>query len=84
MLTAHHHRALQVIHTQITDTGISPSYRELKDELGYSSISRVSRVLVALEERGFIRRLPMRARAIEVLKLPASMTKVCPRCGRTS
>jgi repressor LexA len=58
----------------LADSGISPSFDEMKDALGLKSKSGVHRLITGLEERGFIRRLPHRARAIEIVKLPDAIT----------
>lgn len=73
MLTKKQHELLDFIHARVTDTGVSPSFDEMKDALGLKSKSGVHRLITALEERGFIRRLPNRARALEVLRLPAEI-----------
>ncbi|MDX1580285.1 MAG: transcriptional repressor LexA [Alphaproteobacteria bacterium] len=70
MLTKKQHDLLMLIHTHLEETGISPSFEEMKEALGLKSKSGIHRLITALEERGFIRRLPNRARALEVLKLP--------------
>ncbi len=70
MLTKKQHELIRFIHTRLEDTGISPSFEEMKDALDLKSKSGVHRLISALEERGFIRRLPNRARALEVLKQP--------------
>jgi repressor LexA len=72
MLTRKQHELLLFIHTRIKDTGVSPSFDEMKTALQLASKSGVHRLITALEERGFIRRLAHRARALEVLKLPES------------
>lgn len=72
MLTAKQHELLRFIHERLEDTGISPSFEEMKEALDLKSKSGVHRLISALEERGFIRRLPNRARALEVLKMPES------------
>ena len=72
MLTAKQHELLLYIQRKLEETGISPSFEEMKDALDLKSKSGVHRLISALEERGFIRRLPNRARALEVLKLPES------------
>ncbi|WP_417468124.1 transcriptional repressor LexA [Maricaulis sp.] len=72
MLTRKQHELLMLIHNRIKDTGVSPSFDEMKTELQLASKSGVHRLITALEERGFIRRLAHRARALEVLKLPES------------
>ncbi len=70
MLTAKQHQLLTFIHTRLEDGGISPSFEEMKEALDLRSKSGVHRLISALEERGFIRRLPNRARALEVTRLP--------------
>jgi len=70
MLTAKQHELLQFIHSRLEETGISPSFEEMKDALALKSKSGVHRLIGALEERGFIRKLANRARALEVLKMP--------------
>jgi repressor LexA len=61
------------IHERMKESGIPPSFDEMKDALDLKSKSGIHRLITALEERGFIRRLPNRARALEVIKLPDSM-----------
>ena len=70
MLTAKQHELIRFIQQRLEDTGISPSFEEMKEALDLKSKSGVHRLISALEERGFIRRLPNRARALEVIKLP--------------
>ncbi|MEM8935675.1 MAG: transcriptional repressor LexA [Pseudomonadota bacterium] len=70
MLTKKQHDLLLFIQDRIRDTGVSPSFDEMKDALSLRSKSGIHRLITALEERGFIRRLPNRARALEVLRLP--------------
>lgn len=70
MLTKKQHELLRFIHTRLGETGVSPSFEEMKDALALRSKSGVHRLISALEERRFIRRLPNRARALEVLRLP--------------
>lgn len=72
MLTRKQNELLLFIHKRIKETGVSPSFDEMKTALQLASKSGVHRLITALEERGFIRRLPHRARALEVLKLPES------------
>ncbi|WP_339740641.1 transcriptional repressor LexA [uncultured Maricaulis sp.] len=72
MLTRKQHELLLLIHNRIKDTGVSPSFDEMKTALQLASKSGVHRLITALEERGFIRRLAHRARALEVIKLPES------------
>jgi len=70
MLTKKQKNLLLYINKKIRSTGISPSYEEMKDSLNLKSKSGIHRLISALEERGFIRRLPHKARALEVIKLP--------------
>jgi repressor LexA len=70
MLTAKQRELLLFIDTRLKDSGISPSFDEMREALDLKSKSGVHRLISALEERGFIRRLPNRARALEVVKLP--------------
>ena len=70
MLTNKQHELLCFIDERLKETGVSPSFEEMKDALGLKSKSGIHRLISALEERDFIRRLPNRARALEVLKLP--------------
>ena len=74
MLTAKQHDLLMFIHQRLKETGIPPSFEEMKDALDLRSKSGIHRLISALEERGFIRKLPNRARALEVIKLPESLT----------
>ena len=68
MLTRKQHELLTFIQTRLEATGISPSFEEMKEALDLKSKSGVHRLISALEERGFIRRLPNRARALEVIR----------------
>jgi repressor LexA len=70
MLTRKQHELICFIADRLNDTGVSPSFEEMKEALDLKSKSGVHRLISALEERGFIRRLANRARALEVLKLP--------------
>ena len=70
MLTEKQSELLRFIHTRLQKTGVPPSFDEMKDALDLKSKSGIHRLIMALEERGFIRRLPNRARALEVLRLP--------------
>ncbi|NNC73158.1 MAG: transcriptional repressor LexA [Sphingomonadaceae bacterium] len=70
MLTPKQHELLTFIRERLADSGVSPSFEEMKDALALKSKSGVHRLISALEERGFIRRLPNRARALEIVKLP--------------
>ncbi len=70
MLTRKQHELLRFIHERLREAGVPPSFDEMKDALDLKSKSGIHRLIMALEERGFIRRLPNRARALEVIKLP--------------
>ncbi|HMI39920.1 MAG TPA: transcriptional repressor LexA [Sphingomicrobium sp.] len=70
MLTAKQHELLRFIHDRLGKTGVSPSFDEMREALDLKSKSGVHRLISALEERQFIRRLPNRARALEVVKMP--------------
>ena len=70
MLTSKQHALLMFIHERLETSGVSPSFEEMKEALDLKSKSGVHRLIGALEERGFLRRLPNRARALEVVKMP--------------
>ncbi len=72
MLTKKQRELLVFIHSRLHETGISPSFDEMRHALDLRSKSGIHRLVGALEERGFIRRLPNRARALEVIKLPSA------------
>jgi repressor LexA len=74
MLTRKQHELIRFIQTRLEETGVSPSFEEMKEALDLKSKSGVHRLISALEERGFIRRLPNRARALEVLRQPDDVT----------
>jgi repressor LexA len=74
MLTQKQSDLLRFIHERLKETGVPPSFDEMKEALDLRSKSGIHRLILALEERGFIRRLPNRARALEVLRLPESAT----------
>lgn len=74
MLTRKQHELLLFIHERLKESGIPPSFDEMKEALDLASKSGIHRLITALEERGFIRRLPNRARALEVLRLPDSLS----------
>ncbi len=74
MLTRKQHELLLFINERLKESGIPPSFDEMKEALDLASKSGIHRLITALEERGFIRRLPNRARALEVLRLPDSLT----------
>lgn len=75
MLTKKQLDLLAFIHTRVQRDGVPPSFDEMKEALDLRSKSGIHRLITALEERGFIRRLAHRARALEILKLPDSMTR---------
>ncbi|MBN42735.1 MAG: repressor LexA, partial [Alphaproteobacteria bacterium] len=70
MLTRKQHQLLTFINERLNATGVAPSFDEMKEALGLKSKSGIHRLITGLEERGFIRRLAHRARALEVLRLP--------------
>ncbi|WP_066718359.1 transcriptional repressor LexA [Sphingomonas pituitosa] len=70
MLTRKQHELICFIADRLAETGVSPSFEEMKEALDLKSKSGVHRLISALEEREFIRRLPNRARALEVLRMP--------------
>ncbi|MEL6212925.1 MAG: transcriptional repressor LexA [Pseudomonadota bacterium] len=74
MLTKKQQQLLTFIDERVSETGVSPSFEEMKEALGLKSKSGIHRLITALEERGFIRRLPHRARALEVLRAPKGET----------
>ncbi|MFD1612159.1 transcriptional repressor LexA [Sphingomonas tabacisoli] len=79
MLTRKQHELLCFIHDRLAESGVSPSFEEMKDALDLKSKSGVHRLISALEERQFIRRLPNRARALEVIKMPeGAQAKAAP------
>lgn len=73
MLTKKQYELLMLIDRRLHEDGVSPSFEEMKEAVGLKSKSGIHRLISALEERGFIRRLPNRARALEVLRLPENM-----------
>ncbi len=83
MLTRKQFELLRFIHERLTEAGVPPSFDEMKDALDLRSKSGIHRLITALEERGFIRRLPNRARAIEVIKLPDSVAHGISNGGRS-
>lgn len=78
MLTRKQHELLVFINDRLKDGGVSPSFDEMKDALNLKSKSGIHRLITGLEERGFIRRLPHRARALEVLRLPEQAPRRAP------
>jgi len=83
MLTRKQFELLRFIHERLKESGVPPSFDEMKDALDLRSKSGIHRLITALEERGFIRRLPNRARAIEVIKLPEPVGHGVGRRGFT-
>jgi repressor LexA len=83
MLTRKQYELLRFISERLKESGVPPSFDEMKDALDLRSKSGIHRLITALEERGFIRRLPNRARAIEVIKLPELQTAGSNRRGFT-
>ena len=82
MLTRKQSELLRFIQQRLAESGVPPSFDEMKEALDLKSKSGIHRLILALEERGFIRRLPNRARALEVLRLPESTGGGAPRPGR--
>ena len=76
MLTIKQRDLLMLIHTRLSETGIAPSFDEMKDAVGLKSKSGIHRLITALEERGFLRRLHQRARALEVVRLPEDVAPI--------
>lgn len=74
MLTPKQHALLMFIHERILETGVSPSFEEMKEALDLKSKSGIHRLITALEERGFLKRLAHKARALEVVRLPENAT----------
>ncbi len=72
MITRRQHDLLMFIHERLKETGVPPSFDEMREALDLQSKSGIHRLILSLEERGFLRRLPHRARALEVIKLPDS------------
>ena len=75
MLTKKQYELLMFIHERVRETGIPPSFDEMKDALDLKSKSGIHRLITALEERGFIKRLQKRARALEIVKLPENLAE---------
>jgi repressor LexA len=82
MLTKKQHELLLFINRRLSDTGVSPSFEEMKEALKLKSKSGIHRLISGLEERGFIKRLAHRARALEVVKLPEETAVAAPRAER--
>ena len=75
MLTRKQNELLRYIHDRVRESGVPPSFDEMKEALELKSKSGIHRLITALEERGFIRRLPNRARALEVIRLPDAVAR---------
>ncbi len=73
MLTRKQYELLMFIHERIRESGVPPSFDEMKDALDLKSKSGIHRLITALEERGFLRRMEKRARALEIMKLPENV-----------
>ena len=84
MLTKKQYELLMYIDQRLKESGVSPSFDEMKDALSLKSKSGIHRLVTGLEERGFIRRLPHRARALEVLKYPENTTETQPNAGNSN
>ena len=82
MLTKKQYDLLAFIHERMKESGIPPSFDEMKEALNLRSKSGIHRLITALEERGFIRRLPHRARALEILRRPDSVAPGLAASGR--
>src|SRR5438105_8113815 len=78
MLTKKQHELLMFINQRLGATGVAPSFDEMKEALGLRSKSGIHRLITGLEERGFIRRLPHRARALEISRLPDNVSSPIP------
>lgn len=83
MLTRKQHQLLMFINERLTEAGVSPSFEEMKEALGLKSKSGIHRLITALEERGFIRRLAHRARALEIMKMPEEAANMQGRPATT-
>ena len=81
MLTSKQKELLMFIHERLKETGVPPSFDEMKEALDLKSKSGIHRLITALEERGFVRRLPHRARAMEIVRLPDSMPQALAAGG---
>ena len=78
MLTKKQSELLRFINERLKETGVPPSFDEMKDALDLRSKSGIHRLITGLEDRGFLRRLPHRARALQVLKLPETAAMPAP------
>src|SRR5579859_1548704 len=83
MLTKKQHELLVFINERLAESGVSPSFEEMKEALNLKSKSGIHRLISGLEERGFIKRLAHRARALEVVKLPDAFAAAAPAPAKT-
>ena len=83
MLTKKQHQLLLFIRDRVNRDGVAPSFDEMKEALKLQSKSGIHRLIMALEERGFLRRLPHRARALAVIKVPDNMVERVPGAPRS-
>src|SRR5690349_4061715 len=74
MLTRKQYELLMFIHERVRETGVPPSFDEMKDALDLKSKSGIHRLIMALEERGYLRRMEKRARALEIVRLPENVS----------
>ena len=81
MLTKKQHELLVFLEKRISQSGITPSFEEMKNKVGLKSKSGIHRLISALEDRGFIKKLPFKARAIEILKHPNIKQKTLDNYG---
>ena len=84
MLTRKQHELIRFIQVRLEESGVSPSFEEMKEALDLKSKSGVHRLISALEERGFIRRLPNRARALEVIRQPEDVSTRAPTAANSN
>ena len=84
MLAKKQHELLMFINERVKEAGVPPSFDEMKEALNLKSKSGIHRLITALEERGFIRRMPHRARALDILKLPDSLAGGLKKSSRRS
>lgn len=84
MLTRQQHKLFQYIVAHISSDGVAPTYTEMCAHMGLASKSGIARLIDELEGRKYLRRLPRKARALEILKPPAALGGQCPICGRAN
>lgn len=83
MLTKKQHDLLVYIHNHMSGSDVAPSFEEMKEALGLKSKSGIHRLIRGLEERGYLQRLPHRARALEIIKLPEGLSSITPAPANT-